>query len=65
MHNVAAGLLQPDGKWTRKLNEKESMDALSSATGPSVAQLDDGKLRYPEAANKRVDDFGMSEKIRT
>jgi hypothetical protein len=65
MHNVAAGLLKPDGTWIRKLNEKEAMDVLASSTGPGIAQLADGELEYPEAVNTRIDDYGMSEKIRT
>jgi hypothetical protein len=65
MHNVAAGLLKPDGQWIRKLNEQEAMDALASSTGPGIAQLEHGNLKYPEAVNKRIDDYGMSEKIRT
>lgn len=64
LHNVAAGLLGPDGKFKRKLNEKEAMDYLAASTGPSVSQLEDGNLAYPEAVNKRIDDLGMSEKIR-
>lgn len=64
LHNVAAGLLGRDGKFKRKLNEKEAMDYLATSTGPGVAQLEDGKLAYPEAVNKRIDDLGMSEKIR-
>jgi hypothetical protein len=64
LHNVAAGLLGRDGKFTRKLNEKEAMDLFATSAGPGVAQLEDGKLAYPEAVNKRIDDHGMSEKIR-
>ncbi|KAF2680299.1 alpha/beta-hydrolase [Lentithecium fluviatile CBS 122367] len=64
LHNVAAGLLKLDGQWIRKLNEEEATDLLVSSTGPGIAQLEEGKLRYPEGVNKRIDDYGMSEKIR-
>jgi pimeloyl-ACP methyl ester carboxylesterase len=65
LHNVAAGLLGPDGKFKRKLNEQEAMDHLATSTGPGVSQLNlVGDLEYPEAVSKRIHDLGMSEKIR-
>lgn len=64
MHDVAAGLMGPDGKLTGTLGEKEAAEYLAASAGPGDAQLEEGKLAYPEAVNQRIDDYGMYEKIR-
>lgn len=64
LHNVAAGLLRPDGSWSRKLGSKETAEFLSMSAGPSVTQILEAEGEYPESVRKRAGDWGMSEKIR-
>ncbi|KAF1958358.1 alpha/beta-hydrolase [Byssothecium circinans] len=64
MHKCEAGLLKPDGTWKRELSPEEAADFRAMSSGPGIAQFEEAHEKYPDAARKRVADFGMSEKIR-
>lgn len=65
LHDLGKGPRSKTEKAVSRLSPKEAGESMAISAGPGLAELEqNGQLRYGESVRTRVNDKGMSEKIR-